>query len=130
MKKLLLLLALSTSCGLFAQSQRTFHENGRVKEVYTPVDGRVEMVRYHENGRVAERGSFAGGRPDGLWKQYNAEGRLVTRVRFVNGVRQGRCLLTNHDGSVSYRLRYANNRLLHGVELDANGDVVAELNGR
>lgn len=130
MKHLLLTLALGAASSLFGQARHSYYESGALKKAFWAGEGRVEMASYHENGRLAERGSFVAGKPDGLWKQYDAEGRLLSRVRFVRGERQGRCLVTNHDGSARFRLRYENNRLVHGVELDTNGEVVAVRDGQ
>jgi antitoxin component YwqK of YwqJK toxin-antitoxin module len=132
MKALILSLTLLAATSMSAQDavQRSFHPNGEVSEVRYPSGDRILFVRYFENGQVSERGAFANGKPDGIWKRFDENGGLVAKVRFENGVREGRCRYTSLDGQTSYRVNYENGRLVHGEQYDAAGALVAEKDNR
>lgn len=129
MKILAIVALLLAANALSAQDQRTYHPDGSVKENRWVTADRVEFVKYHPNGRMEERGAFAQGKPDGIWKRFDENGKLMARVHFVNGLREGRCFYTNFDGQTRYRLQYAQGQLVHGAQLNPGGEVIAERGG-
>ena len=125
MRNLTIALLLFAFTGLNAQDQLSYHPDGSLQEKRWVEDGRVQFVKYHINGQVEERGAFAAGKADGIWKRYDDSGKLLARVRFVNGLREGKCFYTNFNGEVQYHLEYAQGQLVHGAELNADGEVIA-----
>jgi antitoxin component YwqK of YwqJK toxin-antitoxin module len=92
---------------------------------YTQGD-RTHFIIYHENGRVKEMGSYRNGRLDGLWKQYSDAGALLMRATFRNGERQGVWEFRTEGNQPLGRLRFSNGVLTHGEQFNEVGELVAQ----
>lgn len=100
--------------------------NGNLKSTgYTQGD-RTHFITYHENGRVKEMGSYRNGKLDGVWKQYTDTGALLTRATFRNGTRQGVWEFRTEADQPLGMLRYSNGVLTHGEQYSETGDLVAQ----
>jgi hypothetical protein len=126
MKTLITALALVLTTGLYAQDAPLASDDGAKAPLLWEEDGWILFEKYHPNGRVKERGAWVGGKPAGMWTQYDVEGNWTARVRFAHGLRNGRCLFREPGGEEIYRVRYANGKLMYGTKEDGQGEVIAE----
>jgi antitoxin component YwqK of YwqJK toxin-antitoxin module len=119
----LLLAAASQAQVLLGQEH---YPDGTLKSTAYTQGERTHFITYHENGRVKEMGSYRNGKLDGLWKQYTDTGALLTRATFRNGTRQGVWEFRTEADQPLGTLRFSNGVLTHGEQYNEQGDLVAQ----
>ncbi|MCW5898746.1 MAG: hypothetical protein KIT10_05695 [Flavobacteriales bacterium] len=127
MRILLLTLALLLAAATQAQMLlgQEHWPDGTLKSTAYRAGDRIHFITYHENGRMKEMGSYRNGRLDGLWKQYTDTGALLTRANFRNGKRQGVWEFRTAADKPLGMLSYDNGILTKGEQYNDLGDVVA-----
>jgi antitoxin component YwqK of YwqJK toxin-antitoxin module len=127
MRILLLTLALLLAAATQAQVLlgQEHWPDGTLKSTTYRAGDRIHFITYHENGRVKEMGSYRNGRLDGLWKQYTDTGALLTRATFHNGKPQGVWEFRTEADKPLGMLRYENGILTKGEQYNDHGDLIA-----
>lgn len=128
MRILILTLALLLASAMQAQVLlgQEHYPDGTLKSTAYTQGERTYFIIYHENGRVKEMGSYRNGKLDGLWKQYNDTGALLTRATFHNGTRQGVWEFRTEADQPLGTLSFNNGVLTHGEQYNEVGDLVAQ----
>jgi antitoxin component YwqK of YwqJK toxin-antitoxin module len=133
MKYILSLVCLIVTLGLNAQSKilKTYHENGKLKTVYTYQDASNYTVEnFYDNGNLMETGRFVNAKMDGIWLNFAESGIRAGEAIYVDGVKSGNWKVYDQVGNLKYEITYANNRKVNTVSFDANGQNLAETTPR
>jgi len=128
MRLLLVILSL-LSLGTVSAQELLAQEHwpdGTLKATRYSEGARIHFITYHENGKVKEMGTFLQGKRDGEWKQYTESGALVARAAFNKGVRQGVWEFRNGADRPLGLLVYSNGALVRGETYDEGGGLLAQ----
>lgn len=116
MKTLALILALTISGGLFAQSKPT----------YTQINSNtVKVTWYHDNGNIRETGFFTNDKKDGIWISFDENGKKLSEASFNKGEKDGNWTFWNEQGAVTFHMVYDNGKRLLATQWDENGKLIA-----
>lgn len=133
MRKLLVLVFACLSFGLMAQNKEvhTYYDNGGLKSTYRYTSAQYyEVINYYPSGRIMETGRFVNGKMHGTWITYSEAGIRSGEASYKNGERSGEWKLYDENGQVRYKALYDANRIVNSVNIDANGNAVAETRTR
>ncbi len=133
MKYILSLVCLIVTLGLNAQSKelKTYHENGRLKTVYTYQDASNYTVEnFFENGNLMETGRFVNAKMDGIWLNFTESGLRAGEAFYLNGIKSGDWKIYDPSGNLKYKITYANNRIVNSETFDSSGQNLAETSPR
>ncbi|WP_298474645.1 nicotinic acid mononucleotide adenyltransferase [uncultured Maribacter sp.] len=105
MKRVILILALIASVGMYAQETNPTYE----------VEGEmVKATYYHENGKIAQTGFFVNEKLQGEWKMYNEEGRKIAMGQYNNGVKTGKWFFWK--GEKLNEVDFDQNKIAHVIQ--------------
>jgi len=82
MKKLLFVLFMALTCGLYAQEKKY--------ELVSIDDWGETLIKYQsysEEGQLIEDGFYLNAEPHDIWNSYNSEGSIIATMKFHRGKR-------------------------------------------
>ncbi len=100
MKKVLLILAVMFSVGMYAQNTKpTLEKVGKM----------VKATYFHENGEIAQTGYLLKGKLHGQWFMYDVKGKKIASGKYVDGKREGKWFFW--EGEILREVDFENNRI-------------------
>ncbi|WP_165823857.1 toxin-antitoxin system YwqK family antitoxin [Pseudochryseolinea flava] len=70
---------------------KTYFDNGRLKSVYSTIDGKIEgeYIAYHPNGKMKESRAYSRGELTGPYRRFNDGGIMTSEIYYVRGLKNG-----------------------------------------
>jgi len=121
---LILIFSLGT---LLSAQQNVTNSSGEQVQITQFIDkANYSFVRKDASGEVLESGSFKGGKPDGIWMNYNPNGTISGKGSYLNGKKEGDWAFYTMQGTPAYTVTFKEGKRINAVQLDERGNTLAE----